>query len=162
MHQPVPVVADVRAHLEVGEAAALLHEVARRAHVGDLEAHVLDGAHHLTLVLRASRRIIRIQRRELRFEIPVGTRRLDVVTACPRDVATASESKLVLIEGRDVVAAFRIDTDVLQMRRDATRVEHFPASERLFRAGKILDEIERRVVRADDPEHWIAVWPSID
>ena len=94
----MPVIADVRADLQIGVPTALLHGIAGRTHVHHFESHMLDRAHHFAVVLCTRGRVVRIKWREFGFEIPVGAWRLDVITARSRYVATAAEPKLVLIE----------------------------------------------------------------
>src|SRR5438874_4702184 len=124
MQQPVPVVADVRSHLKIGEASALLHEIASHPHVRDFETDVLHRAHHFAFVLRTRRRIVWVERWKLCLEIAIGTWRLDVIAARPRNITPARKSELFLVKGYDGVAILRVDAeDRKSTRLNSSHVE---------------------------------------
>src|SRR5439155_5014805 len=103
-----------------------------------------------------------IERRKLGFEVAVGARRLDVITTRSGHVTTARESELVLVKRHDRFAILGVDADVLQMRRQAMRIQELATSKRLFRPRDVLNEVQRRFVGTDDAKDGITVKAADD
>ena len=150
----------MRADLEVGVAASLLHQIAGLLHVRDLNRHVVGGAVVLADPLLTRGRIVGIETRKLGFRVGIAGRRVDRFTLATRELP--AKAKLPLVERSHGFAVRCHQANMPDVGGDSVRTEELAARQRLLGTRCVLNEVDVVIARGRDTEHRIPVGARAD